>query len=119
MRFVSLMIVAVLMTACASKPVLPENLVQAQVMTDNNLTQATEQSAVVQDAKQAVISAQKAEKQAEKADRKAERAAKRAEKAQKRAEARAKRAEARRAKAAKRAEARAKKLAKVDEMIEQ
>lgn len=112
MRFISVMIAAVLMTACANKPVLPENLVQAQVMTDNNLAQAAEQSVVVQDAKQAVISAQKAEEQAQKANRKAEKAAKRAERAQKRAEAR-------REKAAKRAAAKAEKLAKVNEIIEQ
>ena len=94
MRFISVMIAAVLMTACANKPVLPENLVQAQVMTDNNLAQAAEQSVAVQDAKQAVISAQKAEEQAQKANRKAE-------------------------KAAKRAAAKAEKLAKVNEIIEQ
>ena len=115
MRFISVMIAAVLMTACANKPVLPENLVQAQVMTDNNLAQAAEQSVVVQDAKQAVISAQKAKEQAQKANRKAEKAAKRAERAQKRAERAQKRAEAR----AKRAAAKAEKLAKVNEIIEQ
>ncbi len=61
-RIVSLMAVVLVMVGCASKTPMPENLVQAQAMTDGNLAHATEQSVMVQDAKQAVISADKAKK---------------------------------------------------------
>lgn len=112
---------ALALSACASKPVMPEKLQQAE-----RLAHTDEQVQTVEAAKKATAQANRAENRAQKqearadrAQKKADRAAKRAERKAKRAERAAKRAESRAQKAAKRAEKKAQKMQQVDGVIQQ